>query len=57
MYISKNNPTIKGFNRRSLYRTKLFHELYKDDELVTQLVTQISWTSYLIIMSGCKTKE
>ena len=56
-YISKNNPTIKGFNRRGLYRMKQFYELYKDDELVTPLVTQISWTNHLIIMSGCKTKE
>ena len=56
MYISKNNPTIKGFNRRGLYRMKQFYELYKDDELVTPLVTQISWTNHLIIMSGCKTK-
>ena len=39
MYISKNNPTIKGFNRRGLYRMKQFYELYKDDELVTPLVT------------------
>ena len=36
---------------------KQFYELYKDDELVTPLVTQISWTNHLIIMSGCKTKE
>ena len=57
MYISKNNPIIKGFNRRGLYRMKKFYELYKDDELVTPLVTQISWTNHLIIMSGCKTKE
>lgn len=57
MYISKNNPTIKGFNRRGLYRMKQFYEIYKDDELVTPLVTQISWTNHLIIMSGCKTKE
>ena len=57
MYISKNNPTIKGFNRRGLYRMKQFYELYKDDELVTPLVTQISWTNHLTIMSGCKTKE
>lgn len=57
MYICENNPTIKGFNRRGLYRMKQFYELYKDDELVTPLVTQISWTNHLIIMSGCKTRE
>ena len=56
-FINKKNPTIKGFNRRGLYRMKQFYELYKDDELVTPLVTQISWSNHLIIMSGCKTKE
>lgn len=56
-YISKNNPTIKGFNRRGLYRMKQFYEIYKDDEIVSPLVSQISWTNHLVIMSGSKTKE
>ena len=56
-YIKEINPTIKGFNRRSLYRMKQFYELYKDDEFVSPLVTQISWTNHLIIMSSCKTSE
>ena len=34
VYISKINPTIKGFNRRGLYRMKQFYDLYKDVELV-----------------------
>lgn len=56
-YISKNNPGIKGFNRRGLYRMKQFYELYKGDEFVSPLVTQISWTNHLIIMTGAKTQE
>ncbi|MBO7253964.1 MAG: DUF1016 domain-containing protein, partial [Clostridia bacterium] len=56
-YIAENNPTIKGFNRRGLYRMKQFYEIYKDDEFVTPLVTQISWTNHLIIMSGSKSAE
>ncbi|MCX4380005.1 MAG: PDDEXK nuclease domain-containing protein [Lachnospiraceae bacterium] len=50
-------PGIKGFNRRNLYRMKKFYEIYKDNEIVTPLVTQISWTNHLLIMSGCKTDE
>lgn len=50
-------PGIKGFNRRGLYRMKQFYETYKDNEIVTPLVTQISWTNHLLIMSGCKTDE
>ncbi len=56
-YIAANHPTIKGFNRRGLYRMKQFYETYRDDEIVTPLVTQISWTNHLIIMSGSKTAE
>ena len=36
---------------------KQFYETYKDDEFVTPLVTQISWTNHLLIMSGSKTAE
>ena len=56
-YISETNPTIKGFNSRGLYRMRQFYETYKDDEFVTPLVTQISWTNHLLIMSKSKTKE
>ncbi len=56
-YIAESNPTIKGFNRRGLYRMKQFYETYKDDEIVTPLVTQISWTNHLLIMSGSKSAE
>ncbi len=56
-YIAKENPGAKGFNRRGLYRMKQFYETYKDDEFVTPLVTQISWTNHLLIMSSSKTAE
>ena len=56
-YIASAVPTIKGFNRRGLYRMKQFYETYKDDEFVTPLVTQISWTNHLLIMSGSKSAE
>lgn len=56
-YISNAAPTIKGFNRRGLYRMKQFYETYKDDKFVSALLTQISWTNHLMIMSKSKTKE
>ncbi len=56
-YISTTAPTIKGFNRRGLYRMRQFYETYKDDEFVSALLTQISWTNHLLIMSKSKTKE
>ena len=56
-YIAHSNPTIKGFNRRGLYRMRQFYEAYKDDAIVSPLVTQLSWTNHLIILSGAKTAE
>lgn len=56
-YIATNNPTIKGFNRRGLYRMKQFYETYKNDEFVSTLLTQISWSNHLLILSGAKTAE
>lgn len=56
-YISDVAPTVKGFTRRGLYRMKQFFETYKDDEFVSALLTQISWTNHLMIMSKAKSKE
>ena len=56
-YIQGQFPGIKGFNRRGLYRMKKFYETYADDEFVTALLTQISWTNHLAIMSKAKTIE
>ena len=56
-FFSENYPDLKGFNRRGLYRMKQFYEIYKDEEKVSPLVTQLSWTNHLKIMSACKTME
>ncbi len=56
-YIADTAPTIKGFNRRGLYRMKQFYETYREDEFVSALLTQISWTNHLLIMSKAKTRE
>ena len=34
-----------------------FYEVYKDDGIVSPLVTQLSWSNHLKIMSACKTME
>lgn len=56
-YISEKCPDVKGFNRRGLYRMKQFYETYRDNEFVSPLVTQISWTNHLLILSNSKTDE
>ena len=36
---------------------KQFYELYKDNEKVSTLLTQLSWSNHLKIMSACKNME
>lgn len=56
-FFAKKYPDLKGFNRRGLYRMKQFYELYKDNEKVSTLLTQLSWSNHLKIMSACKSME
>ena len=56
-FIKSNYPNIKGFNRRGLYRMKQFYEVYKDNQIVSALLTQLSWTNNLMILSKTKTIE
>lgn len=56
-YIQRQFPGIKGFNRRGLYRMKQFYETYSNNEKVSALLTQLSWTNHLLIMSGSKSDE
>ena len=56
-FIANNYPDIKGFNRRGLYRMRQFYETYKDEEKVSTLLTQLTWSNHLKILSGCKTMD
>ena len=56
-YIQQKYPGIKGFTRRGLYRMKQFYELYAENEKVSTLLTQLSWSNHLLIMSGAKSDE
>jgi len=56
-YLATEGPEYRGFNRRNLYRMKQFYEAYHDNEIVSPLVTQLSWTHNLIILSKTKTDQ
>ena len=56
-FMKNNYPNIKGFTKRNIERMIQFYKIYKDDEIATPLVTQISWTNNLLIISGSKSKE
>ena len=56
-YMKNNYPNIKGFTKRNIERMVQFYKTYKDDEIATPLVTQLSWTNNLLIISGSKSIE
>lgn len=56
-YIAERHPDWKGFARRNLFRMRQFYETYRDDEKVSPLVTQLSWTHNLTILSRSKCPE
>lgn len=56
-FMKNHYPAIKGFTRRNLYRMVEFYKAYESDEIVTPLVTQLSWTNNLLILSNTKTKK
>ena len=50
-FMKNNYPNIKGFTKRNIERMVQFYKIYKDDEIATPLVTQISWTNNLLIIN------
>jgi len=56
-FIKLQDPTIKGFTARSIWRMKQFYETYNTNEKLSPLVTQISWSNHLLILSAAKSDE
>lgn len=56
-FMEREYPTLKGFNKRGIYRMKQFYETYKDYPIVSPLVTQISWTNNIMILSSTRSIE
>ncbi len=56
-YIQQNEPEIKGFSDKNIWRMKQFYDTYKDLPKLSPLVRQISWTHNMLIISRCKTIE
>ena len=56
-YLSRNEPDLKGFSDKNLWRMKQFYETYKDFPKLSPLVREISWTNNLLIFSRSKSIE
>lgn len=56
-FMKREYPTMKGFTRRGIYRMKQFYETYKDNEFVSTVLTQISWSNNVKILSSTNSIE
>ena len=56
-FMNNNYPNIKGFTKRNIERMIQFYKIYKDDEIASPLLTQLNWSSNMLIFSNAKTKE
>jgi predicted nuclease of restriction endonuclease-like (RecB) superfamily len=56
-FIKTQEPEIKGFSDKNIWRMKQFYETYKDFPKLSTLLREISWSHNLAIFSRCKTIE
>lgn len=56
-FLSRNEPDLKGFSDKNLWRMKQFYESYKDYPKLSALLREINWTNNLIILSRTKSIE
>jgi len=56
-YIAQQDPELKGFSDKNLWRMKQFFETYQADEKLSSLVRALPWTHNTIIFSRCKSVE
>lgn len=55
-YLKRTEPNINGFSSQNLWRMMQFFEAYNENEKLSPLVREISWTNNLIILSKTKTE-
>jgi predicted nuclease of restriction endonuclease-like (RecB) superfamily len=56
-FIQTQEPEIKGFSDKNIWRMKQFYETYKDLPKLSTVLREISWSHNLAIFSRCKTAE
>ncbi|MEY2764489.1 MAG: hypothetical protein RLZZ205_913 [Bacteroidota bacterium] len=56
-FIQKNEPNLKGFSDKNIWRMRQFYECYKDFPKLSPLVRETTWTNNLIIFSRCESLE
>jgi len=55
--LQREFPYMKGFSVQNLWRMKQFYETYKNNEKLSPLVRELSWTQNLMILHHTETIE
>ena len=56
-FVQSHYVGIKGFSPQNIWRMKQFYETYAENEKLSPLVREISWTNNLLIMMAAKSDE
>ena len=56
-HITANFGDMRGFSPQNIWRMKQFYETYKDSQILSALLRELSWTNNLLVMSRAKTDE
>ncbi|MDR1728442.1 MAG: PDDEXK nuclease domain-containing protein [Acidobacteriota bacterium] len=56
-FIQSRYVGIQGFSPQNIWRMKQFYETYANNEKLSPLVREISWTNNLLILMAAKTDE
>ncbi|BBP72304.1 hypothetical protein PHLH6_43080 [Pseudomonas sp. Seg1] len=56
-HLALTQPGLRGFTRRNLFRMRQFYEIYRGDQKVSALLTQLPWTHNLLIFTQSKLSE
>jgi len=56
-FVQERYIGIKGFSSQNIWRMKQFYETYKDNEKLSALPREISWTNNVLIMTSAKSDE
>ncbi len=56
-HIEDQEPDLKGFSNKNLWRMKQFYETYRNLPKLSPLVRELSWTNNLVIISRTKSQD
>lgn len=56
-YIRESQPGIRGFSASNLWRMRQFHETYSENQILSPLVRELTWSHNLLILGQAKQEE